>query len=72
MALKPEYTICLDCGIGELRPDPFLVRCSECDYVLSRSLFVVLRQIRTLPEAAGRDPKDGDRKSGERRRREKR
>lgn len=51
MVLKPGYIICPVCGIGELRPDPFLVRCSGCDYVLSRNLFLVLRQIRALPEA---------------------
>ena len=44
---------CPACGSGELRPDPFLVRCSECEYVLSRAYFETLRQIRALPEAPG-------------------
>lgn len=73
MAFKPEYVICLVCGIGELRSDPFLIRCSECDYVLSRGLFGTLHRIRGLPEVVGRGAKEGGGlKAGERRRREKR
>lgn len=45
-----DSVVCLACGSGELRPDPFLVRCSGCDYVLSRDLFLLLRRIRELPE----------------------
>ena len=43
--------LCPACESGELRPGPFLVRCSGCDYALSRDLFLVLRQITALPEA---------------------
>lgn len=43
--------LCPDCETGELRPNPFLVRCSGCGYALSRELFVTLCQIRALPEA---------------------
>ena len=42
---------CPACGSGELRPGPLLVRCSGCDYALSRDLFLALRRIRALPEA---------------------
>ena len=42
---------CLACESGELRPGPLLVRCSNCDYALSRNLFLTLRRIRALPEA---------------------
>ncbi len=42
---------CPACESGELRPGPFLVRCSVCDNVLSRDLFLVLRQISVFPEA---------------------
>lgn len=45
------YLLCPACETGELRPDPFLVRCSRCEYALSRDLFLTLRRIRTLPEA---------------------
>ena len=49
MTVRPIVS-CPACGSGELCPDPFLVRCSGCDYALSRDLFLVLRQIRALPE----------------------
>ena len=55
-------TFCPACEAGELRPDPFLVRCSGCGCVLSRDLFLTLRQIRALPEACGGE---GREKSGE-------
>ena len=42
---------CPACESGELRPGPFLALCSSCDYALRRDLFLVLRQIRALPEA---------------------
>ena len=45
--------VCPACEGGELRPDPFLVRCSCCEYALSRDLYKTLRQIRALPEAIG-------------------
>lgn len=45
------YLLCPACETGELRPDPFLVRCSGCEYALSRDLFLTLRRIRALPEA---------------------
>jgi hypothetical protein len=41
---------CPACESGGLRPGPMLVRCSGCDYVLSRDLFLTLRRIRALPE----------------------
>lgn len=47
----PRRAICPFCGIGELRPDPFLVRCSGCEGAMSRELFVTLRQIGALPES---------------------
>ena len=43
--------LCPACESGELRPGPCLVRCSGCDYALSRDLFLTLRRIRALPEA---------------------
>ena len=39
------------CESDELHPGPLLALCSSCDYALSRDLFLVLRQIRALPEA---------------------
>jgi predicted short-subunit dehydrogenase-like oxidoreductase (DUF2520 family) len=42
---------CPACESGELRPGPLVVRCSGCDYALSRDLFLALRRIRALPEA---------------------
>lgn len=73
MMRKPEYIACLVCGVGELRPDPFLVRCSRCDYVVSRNLFGTLRRIRGLSKAVGWNPKERRRrKPGERRRRQER
>ena len=42
--------LCPACESGELRPGPMLVRCSGCDYALSRDLFLALRRIRALPE----------------------
>ena len=49
---------CPACESGELRPGPMLVRCPGCGYALSRDLFLALRRIRALPEAA-RSPKEG-------------
>ena len=49
---------CPACETGELRPGPLLVRCSGCDYALSRVHFLTLRRIRALPEAA-RSPEEG-------------
>ena len=49
--------VCPACETGELRPNPFLVRCSGCGYALSRELFLTLGQIRALPEA--RDARTG-------------
>ena len=49
--MMPDPIVCPACESGELRPGPILVRCSVCDYVLSRDLFSTLRQIRALPEA---------------------
>ena len=45
------HVLCPSCESGELRPGPLLVRCSGCDYALSRDLFLALRWVRTLPEA---------------------
>jgi transposase-like protein len=50
MTPDPIYS-CPACESGELRPGPFLVLCSSCDYALSRDHLLVLRQIRALPEA---------------------
>jgi hypothetical protein len=54
--------LCPACESGELRPGPFLVqvRCSGCDYALSRDLFLVLRQIRALPEAEPAHQRDAE------------
>jgi hypothetical protein len=40
---------CPVCETGELRPNPFLVRCSGCGYAISRDMFRTLRQVRSLP-----------------------
>ena len=53
-----QIVLCPACESGELRPGPLLVCCSGCGYALSRDLFLALRRIRALPEAA-RSPKEG-------------
>ncbi len=56
--------VCPACEIGELRPDLFLVRCSECGYALSREFFLTLGQSgrslkRPTRERAAGDPEKG-------------
>ena len=55
---------CPACETGKLRPDPFLVRCSGCDYALSRDYFKTLRQITALPEARTAAPSHEKGRSG--------
>ncbi len=64
-----QIVLCPACESGELRPGPLLVRCSGCGYALSRDLFLALRRIRALPEAACRcaHPETCRLSSGERR-----
>lgn len=44
-----KLNACPACGPGELRPDPFLVRCPDCGYAMDRALYRTLRQVRSLP-----------------------
>ncbi len=49
-----RLVLCLLWESGELRAiNPFLVRCTGCQVTLSRSFFITLRQIRTLPVIKG-------------------
>jgi ribosomal protein L37AE/L43A len=54
MASRPHSIVCPVCESGELRSNgTSMVRCDECGCALSKDVLEILRQIATLPDAAG-------------------
>lgn len=61
----PDYynrpIACPVCEAGDLRAiNPFMARCTACEYILAYGFFNALRQIRALPEASGKHACDCD------------